>query len=606
MRTEIRAGILALWLGIVPLRAGAQPSQIGPELQVNTYTTSGQYHASVAADALGDFVVVWDSYTQDGSADGVFGQRYTSTGLRLGGEFQVNGFTTSYQFGPVVASDAAGNFVVVWASNQQDGDSFGIFGQRYTSLGTPVGGEFQVNTYTTSAQLLPAVATDPLGNFVVVWESAFQDGSLLGIFGQRYSSLGLPLGGEFQVNSWATGAQEAPDVAVDPLGNIVVAWQSNGPDGNAWGIFAQRYNALGLPVGGEFQVNTYTTDWQRLPAVDSDPLGNFTVAWGSTGQDGSGIGIFGQRFGGDGARIGTEFQVNTYATGDQFSPALAVDADGSFVVVWDSVAQDGSDQGVFGRRYDGTGAPVDGEFQVNSYTTSYQRRPSVAAQPANGFVVVWESYGQDGVDRGAFGQRYVQRATTTSSTSTTSTSTTSTSTLSSPLILGRKMLLKDPGRTEAKRRVIVIGRETSTDIGPDIVGDPVTNGATLRVIAKGGMISDETYVLDASGWSTIGNVGFRYLGPTGPDGDPVERVLIKRTANGTALLKAVLKGSVGTQSLDILPPNPGDEGGIILAINGGATYCVSFGGAALGTETADQPTLWKLLNPTGQSGCVTP
>ena len=69
---------------------------------------------------------------------------------------------------------------------------------------------------------------------------------------------------------------------------------------------------------------------------------------------------------------------------------------------------------------------------------------------------------------------------------------------------------------------------------------------------------------------------------------------------------AVLKGSVGTQSLDILPPNPGDEGGVILTINGGATYCVSFGGAALGTETADQPTLWKLLNPTAQTGCVTP
>src|SRR6185503_11157931 len=47
--------------------------------------------------------------------------------------------------------------------------SSGIFGQRYSSGGVPVGTEFQVNTYTTGRQARPAVAADP-GNFVVVWE----------------------------------------------------------------------------------------------------------------------------------------------------------------------------------------------------------------------------------------------------------------------------------------------------------------------------------------------------------------------------------------------------------------------------------------------------
>ena len=113
MRSLIRAGLVAFSLGIVPLPAGAQPSPVGPEFQANTYTTSGQYNATVGTDALGNFVVVWDSYDQDGDTDGVFGQRYTSAGTRIGGEFQANTFTTSYQFGPVVTSDAAGNFVVV-------------------------------------------------------------------------------------------------------------------------------------------------------------------------------------------------------------------------------------------------------------------------------------------------------------------------------------------------------------------------------------------------------------------------------------------------------------------------------------------------------------
>ena len=51
---------------------------------------------------------------------------------------------------PSVASDAAGNFVVVWDSADQDGSDVGVFGQRYASSGAPLGPEFRVNTYTTS------------------------------------------------------------------------------------------------------------------------------------------------------------------------------------------------------------------------------------------------------------------------------------------------------------------------------------------------------------------------------------------------------------------------------------------------------------------------
>src|SRR5262245_10409477 len=64
----------------------------------------------------------------------------------LGPEFQVNTYTTSAQNSPVVAADGAGNFVVVWAS-PHDGSGSGVFGQRYDSSGTPLGSEFPVNTY---------------------------------------------------------------------------------------------------------------------------------------------------------------------------------------------------------------------------------------------------------------------------------------------------------------------------------------------------------------------------------------------------------------------------------------------------------------------------
>src|SRR6187401_2650265 len=87
-------------------------------------------------------------------------------------------------------------------------------------------------------------------------------------------------------------------------------------------------------VGSEFQVNTYTPDYQRRPAVASEDNGDFVVVWQSAGQDGSGLGVFGQRFSSAGSRLGAEFQANLQIIDDQWAPSVAMDSDGDFVVVW--------------------------------------------------------------------------------------------------------------------------------------------------------------------------------------------------------------------------------------------------------------------------------
>jgi hypothetical protein len=88
-----------------------------------------------------------------------------------------------------VASESSGNFVVVWESSYQDGSNYGVFGQRYDSTGEPLGPEFRVNTYTLHAQDIPAVASDSSGNFVVLWGSYSQDGWGYGVFGQRFGAI---------------------------------------------------------------------------------------------------------------------------------------------------------------------------------------------------------------------------------------------------------------------------------------------------------------------------------------------------------------------------------------------------------------------------------
>jgi hypothetical protein len=595
------AGALLI-AGLCVTAAHAQLVGLGGEFQANSFTTNGQSGSAVAVHADGSFVVVWTSYgsASDPSGHSVQGQRYDGAGAPLGAQFQANTLTTGTQTSPAVAADASGGFVVVWSSDASAGsdtDAGSIQARRYDAAGAPIGAEFQVNAYTTGFQGSPAVAADGSGRFAVVWNASDGDGSdtdSLSIHGRRFDAGGAPLGGEFQVNSYTTGAQSRPSVAAAPDGTLLVVWGSEGSadsDSSGDSIHGQRYDSAGAPVGSEFQVNSYTTSYQMVPDVAATGSGTFVVVWhslGGSGSDTSNYSIQGQRYDAANAASGGEFQVNVYPTGSQNDPAVVGDGVGNFVVVWGSAGSAGRDtsaSSVQARRFTATGAPIDAEFQVNSYTTNAQDTPAVASDGAGGFIVAWVGSGSaqtDTAPTSVQGQRYA---------------------LGRP-VRGKKLLLKNPTGLESDRTVVISGRETATDVGPAITGDPVALGGILRLIAKGTMPSDHTFVLDAAGWRAIGT-GFKYSGPTGGDGDPVRKVLISRSPGGTARIKAILKGNLGTQSLLAVPPDNGDEGGIILTLNGGGTYCAAFGGTAGGTEDKDTAQLWKVRNAVAD-GCPSP
>jgi hypothetical protein len=182
-------------------------------------------------------------------------------------------------------------------------------------------------------------------------------------------------------------------------------WQNFGHDGSATGVFARRFDSTGAG-GGEFQVNLRTLSNQNYPAVSiasggalRDRLDRLRPGWAD-------LGILARRFTSAGAPIGGEFLVNSYTEGSQQYPTVALDGDGDFVVAWQDYGQDGDLRGVFAQRFDSTGHAVDTEFQVTSYTGNRQAYPAVAADQAGDFVVVWQSYGQDLSQNGVFAQRF--------------------------------------------------------------------------------------------------------------------------------------------------------------------------------------------------------
>ena len=378
----------------------------GLEFRVNTTTINSQEQPSIAALADGGFIVTWMDSAQDGSGWGIYAQRYAADGTPSGGEFRVNTTTSNEQSQPSITALAGGGFVVSWTSNGQDGSGWGIYAQSYAANGSPSGNEFRVNSTTYDTQYQPSSTGLADGGFVLTWESYGQDGSGWGIYAQRYAADGTPSGSEFQVNTTTSSDQSQPSITALADGGFVVAWRSAGQDGSGWGIYAQRYAADGTPSGSEFQVNTTTSSDQSQPSITALADGGFVVAWRSAGQDGSGGGVFAQRYASNGTPIGGEFKVNTEISNNQEKPNAIALADGGFVVTWMSYDQDGSASGIFAQRYAADGTPSGGEFRVNTTTHGDQDQPSIVSLAGGGFVVAWMDWGQDGSSWGIYAQRF--------------------------------------------------------------------------------------------------------------------------------------------------------------------------------------------------------
>ena len=131
--------------------AGARAGRRVPGQHLHHRATRA--HPAVASDADGDFVVAWESYSQDGDGDGIFARRFNSGGRRRSAaEFQVNTYTTDDQRMPAIAADADGDFVVAWKSHAPGRRRPRRLRAALQLAGAAQGGEFQVNTYTPGNQ----------------------------------------------------------------------------------------------------------------------------------------------------------------------------------------------------------------------------------------------------------------------------------------------------------------------------------------------------------------------------------------------------------------------------------------------------------------------
>ena len=85
------------------------------DTQINTWTVNDQINTKVSSLSDGNFVVVWQSYLQDGSGYGINGQIFYTYGAKRGNEVYISNSTALNQINQNVnvAAASSGKFMVI-------------------------------------------------------------------------------------------------------------------------------------------------------------------------------------------------------------------------------------------------------------------------------------------------------------------------------------------------------------------------------------------------------------------------------------------------------------------------------------------------------------
>lgn len=297
---------------------------------------------------------------------------------------------------PSIAYATNGNCLVAWSDRHgYDGSAMGIMGRVYDSSGAPLGPEFVINQIRNASQWRPLVSPNPAGGFIVAWTGG-NDGDA---FIRYLNASGGFLTGDILVNTYTFDAQVDTSAAANGYGVTFAAfldYSSHGNVGTGINLYGRTFDASGNPREAEEFLLTSTTSNgdQRGPRVASDGLGRFFVVWAGEIGDGSGYGIYERVFNRNGIPLLTEFRVNTTTAGDQTNPTLAVDALGRSIVTWEDYSIGATSPRIRARLFNAQANALGDDFVVNDNPSVGAVLPSPAMNSsATEYVIAWEGPG---------------------------------------------------------------------------------------------------------------------------------------------------------------------------------------------------------------------
>ncbi|MEQ1955193.1 calcium-binding protein [Mesorhizobium sp. CN2-181] len=205
-------------------------------------------------------------------------------------------------------------------------------------------------------------------------------------------------GPEFVVNTTTAGFQSHSSVAALANGTFVVVWEDETDLTGNTTVRAQHFDATGARIGSEFIINTNELSDARSPTVTALSNGGYVVAWdhpsADDGGDGSSASVKAQVLDTNGSKVGGEFFLNEQTALGQDDMSISALADGGFVASW-STDSGGGDIDVHGRIFNADGSERANEFAIDG-SLGFEGTSSTVGLAGGGFVTVWEDAGTGG------------------------------------------------------------------------------------------------------------------------------------------------------------------------------------------------------------------
>ncbi len=303
--------------GVYARAFDAQGRQLSGEIHVNRTLRGAQYRPAVAVAADGSAWVAWESTGQDGSGSAIVARRLGADFAPVGGEIAVNVVRQDDQSSASVTTDSRGRALIVWSSSRPTAGTAAIRGRLFAADGRPLGSEIRLSDGARDD--LPTVVGLPGDRFLVVWARRDSNDGHYGIYGRLIEAGGEVRGGELVLAPSAARAQIEPAVAADASGRFAVAWLAEQQAG--YDVVVRRFGAGGEPSSEAQLIAEAGSGWKSGVAVAMAPDGRFAVSYNSDGPDGDGEGVYAQFFAADGRWTETR-RVNQATRGDQ-AAALA-------------------------------------------------------------------------------------------------------------------------------------------------------------------------------------------------------------------------------------------------------------------------------------------
>lgn len=384
------AGLMGLWCGLTVFGASSfTPSGNEYAVAGNLPGDQGSASATLLADSG---MLVW----QDHSSQNLWtirSRHLSKTGTGIFTPIAVSTATDGDQTLSQVAKLKGGNVAFVWR-----GGPLGSQGIHVRVLKAGVNS----NTFVTDDTVIsrtggaaskPSVAALDDGTFVVSWASDNADGDMFGVLSRHLGPSGEFLGEVQPVTVTFAYNQRNPMVVPLPGAQYVICWVSeNQRFQYSVDVYSRKFSASGNAISDETRLN-YGTNVCSQPCLAPLASGGYLAAWVETdpGSDAAPWSIYLRSFDASGNSLAPSIPLASDLVHNQNSPSIAVAGD-TAMVVWQASDSIPNHSRVYGKYISLDGNGLGDAFPLSAIPLLAESNPYVTSNGSDTFLATWSGF----------------------------------------------------------------------------------------------------------------------------------------------------------------------------------------------------------------------